>query len=158
MKSTNEKRINWLYLGIGLAALVALVLLFRQPLYDKLYSWDLIPKPEAYTELYFATTPPASFQPGQPYTVSFTLRNAQYQTTDYTYTIDQLDGSGAVIAQLARSSLSLNQDDKTTVNVPVTFIDNNATAKVRVTITFLEKDKQSPTTESIYYLVKRGES
>ena len=99
-----------------------------------------------------------AIQLDQQYTVSFTLRNAQYQTTDYTYTVDQLDGSGAVIAQLATSSLSLNQDDKTTVNVPVTFVDNNATAKVRVSITFREKNKTNPTTESIYYLVKRGES
>lgn len=158
MKNTNEKRINWSYLVIGLAVLVALILLFRQPIYDKLYSWDLIPKPEAYTELYFTETPPSTFVPARQTTIAFTLRNVEYQTTDYIYVIEQLDNSGTVLAQLAKSTINLEQDANSSLTVPITFIDNDATAKVRVTITFIEKNKTTPTTESIYYLVKRGES
>ena len=158
MKNTDEKRISWSYLGIGLAVLVVLILLFRQPVYDKLYSWDLIPKPEAYTELYFTETPPGTFVPAQQTTVAFTLRNVEYQTTSYTYVIEQLDASGTVLAQLAKDTISLKQDASKSLAVPITFIDNDATAKVRVTITFIEKNKTTPTMESIYYLVKRGES
>lgn len=158
MKNTNEKRINWSYLVIGLAVLVALILLFRQPIYDKLYSWDLIPKPEAYTELYFTETPPSTFVPAQQTTIAFTLHNVEYQTTDYTYVIEQLDNSGTVLAQLAKGTTNLKQNADSSLTVPITFIDNDATAKVRVTITFIEKNKTTPTTESIYYLVKRGES
>ena len=131
---------------------------FWSTIIDKLYSWDLIPKPEAYTELYFTETPANTFIPTQQSSVAFTLRNVEYQTTNYTYVIDQLDASGNVLAQLAKDSITLDQDVSKALNVPVTFADNDATAKVHVTITFIEKNKTNPTTESIYYLVKRGES
>lgn len=156
MNNSKSKRITWSYVGISLVALVALIFIFRQPLYNQLYSWDLIPKPETYTELYFDGTPLETFIPGQPYTLAFTLHNVEYQTTSYTYTVDQLDASGAIVATLAKDAVSLSQDANKTLSLPIVLTDSASTSTVRVTISFLEKDKSSPTTESINYLVKRG--
>jgi len=155
MNDTKAKRITWSYVGISLVALVALVFIFRQPLYNQLYSWDLIPKPEAYTELYFAGIPSETFTPGQQYTLAFILHNVEYQTTSYTYTVDQLDASGVTVATLAKDAVTLPKDAQKTLSLPVSLTDGASTSTVRVTISFLEKDKSSPTIESINYLVKR---
>lgn len=157
MKNVKSNHIKWSHAGISLLIIIGSVFVFREPLYNQLYSWDLIPKPEPYTELYFATTPPKFFVPGHPYSISFTLHNVEYQKTLYTYTIENLDGNDTVIERLAKDTLLLIHDEKKTTAVPITFSDNVATAKVRVTINFLEKEKSKTTTESIYYLIKRGD-
>ena len=154
MKNVKSNRIKWSHAGISLLIIIGSVFVFREPLYNQLYSWDLIPKPEAYTELYFANTPPESFIHGQQYSLAFTLHNVEYQTTSYTYAIDQLNSNGDILTTLAKGSVSLTHDAQKTLNIPITLTGGASISTVRVTISFLEKDKSNTTTESIYYLVK----
>ena len=154
MNNIKSNRIKWSHLGICLLILLGFVSMFRESLYTHLDSWDLIPKPESYTELYFADTPPETFTPGQEQEIAFTLHNVEYQTTSYTYAIDQLNSNGDVLTTLANGSVSLPQDAQKTLNIPITLTGGASISTVRVTISFLEKDKSNTTTESIYYLVK----
>lgn len=154
MNNIKSNRIKWSHASISLLIIVGSVFIFREPLYNQLYSWDLIPKPETYTELYFANTPPELFTPGQQHTLAFTIHNVEYQTTSYAYTIDQLNSNGHTLTTLAKGSVSLAQDAQKTLNIPVTLTGDASVSTVRVTISFLEKDKSNTTTESIYYLVK----
>ena len=160
MNDTKIQSIKWSHVGICLVVLLVLIFIFRQPLFGQLYSWDLIPKPEPYTELYFTPSNAKTAALDHSYSVSFGLHNVEYQTTDYAYVVDQLDENhDIVIGQLAKGSISLSQDDAKNIDLPVMLTHNNTSVtKVRVTITFLEKNKSTPTSESIYYLAKAGKN
>ena len=155
MDKVKIHRIKWSLVGILLLTLVALLFIFRQPLYNQLFAWDLIPKPETYTELYFDSTPAKQYLPGKPYHIAFTLHNAEQQTTSYTYTVDQQNISGSSVATLAKGTVLLSQDAKKTLSIPVTLSDFPSTNTVQVTISFLEKNKSEATIESIHLLVKK---
>lgn len=157
MNNMKTRSINWYHISVILTLLLVLLFIFRQPLYNQLNSWDLIPKPELYTELYFTDNPPSVVVPGKQYALSFTVHNVEYQTITYTYAIEQLDSNDTVIARLSKNTFTLSQDGSTTIKAPITLINNSATAKVRVTLTFTENGKKQPATESIYYLVRTGE-
>jgi len=153
MNDTKQKYLKWPHLVVFVLVASALVAVFHQPLYGQLYAWSLIPKPEPYTELYF-TDNTATLPAEQQRAISFSIHNVEYQTSNYAYTIEQLNTDDSVVARLAEDHISLHQDDKKDVSLPINPILTDKPAKVRVTITFLEKDKRVPTSQSIYYLTK----
>lgn len=80
-----RRLVIFLLLGVVLISLVVL----RQPLIKQLNSWDLLPKTEPLSELYF-TSPkalPTSYAPGQPLALAFTIHNATKATHRYEYQI-----------------------------------------------------------------------
>ena len=68
-------------------ALAAAILLFIGLAVS--YQSFIAAKPERLTELYFTgkAYKPLTTEPGIPFPVSFTVRNAEHRTTDYAYTV-----------------------------------------------------------------------
>jgi hypothetical protein len=152
MSSTTPKTLNWLYVIIFIVTLVALIFVFRQPIYNQLYAWSLIPIPEPYTELYF-TDGVAQTIPATPMTVTFTIHNVEYQATEYSYVLEKISSDESASTKLVEDYVDLKHDQSATISSPPTEISPDNTSKIRVTITFTEKNKATPTSQSIYYQV-----
>jgi uncharacterized membrane protein len=105
-------------------------------------SWKLLPEPERLTELYF-THPnnlPSTYMPGQVQTVSFTVHNLEYRTTNYHYIITEINQSNNQVQTLASSSFVLPQGGYKKEAVNISTVDLGSHVKVEVD---LENVKES---------------
>lgn len=133
----------------------------HQAIYDQLYEWKLIPRPERLTELYFADhrNLPQNYHPGKEQTVAFTVRNLEYRNTAYTYTVTQKNTDGKA-KQLAKGTFSLQHDTQKTIDAAVSLADLGKRAKVMVTISYdgiaFAEDAPSAQQQSIYYWTAKG--
>ena len=129
---------------------------------NQLNSWDLLPKPERLTELYFTNSSnlPAVYTPGQQQTVSFTVRDIEYRTTKYTYTINQTNNS--TDSALTQGSFTLKQNQSTVLKIPITLVNQGNHSQIEVSLTYKGiisgTNNLSLETESIHYLVDDTES
>lgn len=151
------------HVGIYFFVCIALILIGtaaveHQAVYNQLYSWKLIPRPERLTELYF-TDPqalPTTYVPGQEQTVAFTVHNIEYRPTTYTYTVQQVS-NGTTGQPLATGVFRLIQNQTKQITVPVMLASSSAQSKVQITLAYngieFGHDTPSPEHESIYYLV-----
>ncbi len=78
--------------GLAVGLSVALAVVNNSVIAAKLHHWKLLPEPERLTELYFTdhTKLPASFTPGQPQSLMFTVHNLEGRTTSYRYKAEEL--------------------------------------------------------------------
>jgi uncharacterized membrane protein len=116
----------------------------------QLHSWKLLPEPERLTELYFThpNSLPTSYVPGQVQTVSFTVHNLEYRTTDYHYVIIETNQDGSQSQTLVSGSFTLPQNAYKKEAVNISTIDLGTHAKLEVDLKNIN--------ESIDYLVQKG--
>ncbi|HEX9153502.1 MAG TPA: DUF1616 domain-containing protein [Candidatus Saccharimonadales bacterium] len=129
----------------------------RQAIYDQLYSWKLIPRPERLTELYFTehTKLPTTYAPAQQQTVKFTTHNLEYRKTTYKYVISQEGQDGKVKQQLAAGGFTLEHDKAKTTEAPIQLTDLGSRSRIVISLSYdgiaFGQDLPSEQTQSIYY-------
>ena len=137
-------------LAVAIVIIIALGVSFHSAIDRQMHSWKLLPEPEHLTELYF-TRPnslPASYVPGQVQTVSFTVHNLEYATTDYHYVIIETNQDGSQSQTLASSSFTLPQNGYKKEAVNISTVDLGAHVKLEVDLKNVN--------ESIDYLLGRS--
>ncbi|HEU4913853.1 MAG TPA: DUF1616 domain-containing protein [Candidatus Saccharimonadales bacterium] len=133
----------------------------RHAIYDQLYDWKLIPRPERLTELYFTehTKLPRTYQSGQQQAVRFIVRNLEYRTTTYTYVVTQEAEAGKASQELARGIFTLGQDKSKRLDVPVQLTNQGAKSRIVVTVIYdgiaFGQDAPSKQQQAIYYWVAK---
>lgn len=137
----------------------------RQAIYDQLYDWKLIPRPERLTELYFTdhTNLPTTYEPDETQIVKFTVRNLEYRTTDYTYVVGVLnDDESDELLSRATGTFKLDHEQSKDMETPITITAKGPRAKVIVTIYYqgikFGEDDLSDQEQSIHYWVEDAEA
>lgn len=167
-----EKRRNTNTNIVKIAAIAGITLLFvaigisqRQAIYDQLYDWKLIPRPERLTELYFTdhTNLPKTYKPDETQIVKFTVNNLEYRTTDYTYVVSVMnDDESDEIIDRAQGSFTLDHEQSKAIETPITITAKGPRAKVIVTIYYqgikFGEDNLSDQEQSIHYWVEDSEA
>jgi hypothetical protein len=108
-----------------------------------------LPEPERLTELYF-TQPnslPASYKPGQPQTVNFTVHNLEYRTTAYNYQVIEQTQNGATSQTLTSGSFTLGQNQYKSPVLDI--IPTDLGSHVKISVKLVSQN------ESIDYLLKK---
>jgi len=99
---TPKRLICYIVAGGIFAAGLAAFFVGRSALASQLDTWKMLPRPERFTELYFAQSSlaalPTRYTPGGLQTVSFAVHNLEHQATTYHYT---------VVAQAGRTQRAL---------------------------------------------------
>lgn len=115
-----------------------------------MHSWKLLPEPERLTELYFThpNSLPTSYVPGQTQTVSFTVHNLEYATTDYHYAVTETNQDGSQSQTLASGSFTVPQNGYKNAAVNISTADLGSHVKLEVDLKNVN--------ESIDYLVARS--
>jgi uncharacterized membrane protein len=142
-----------LAIGCGIVIIIILAALatgYHSAIDRQLHSWKLLPQPERLTELYFThpNSLPTKYTPGQMQTVSFTVHNLEYQTTNYPYIIIETTQDGTQSQTLVSDHFTLAQNIYHTVNVNIPIANLGQQVKVEV-----ELVNQN---ESIDYLLNRS--
>lgn len=132
--------------------IVALGAGFHSAIDRQMRSWKLLPEPERLTELYFThpNSLPTKYVPGQVQTVSFTVHNLEYQTTNYHYVIIEKNQDGSQSQTLASSSFTLPQNGYKKEAVNISTVDLGSHVKLGVDLTNVN--------ESIDYLLQKDGS
>lgn len=133
----------------------------RQAIYDQLYNWKLIPRPERLTELYFTdhTKLPTTYTVSEKQTINFKVHNLEYRDTEYKYAITLEGKDGEVQRVINGSPFTLKHDEYRGITQDIVLEDLGPRSKVAVTLTYdgiaFGEDNPSPQTQSIHYWVKR---
>lgn len=157
------KRTIWLSIAILALAIVTVGYVQRQAIYDQIYDWKLIPRPERLTELYFTdhTTLPKTYTPGETQKVKLTVHNLEYRDTEYTYEITMADENGENVVPLSSGSFKLAHDGTISQSPDVTLVDQGKRSKITVKLTYqgikFGEDEPTTQTQSIHYWVEKKE-
>jgi hypothetical protein len=102
--------------------------------------WDLLPKSETFTELYFddAESLPTKTLKDLTVTFSFTIHNLEGQPMDYPYIVYFLKPNGDRIT-LASGTTELTQDEARSISVEHTFLASDRKGKVVVELVNLNQ-------------------
>ncbi len=139
--------------GSSIGIILLLVILavgFHSAIDRQMRSWKLLPEPERLTELYFThpNSLPTTYTPGQTQTVSFTVHNLEYQTTNYTYKIIETSTDNSQAQTLTSGTFTLAQNIYKQETVNISTVDLGEKVKVEVDLV-----KQN---ETIDYLLNRS--
>lgn len=93
--------------------------LFHSSITTTLNRWDLLPRPETFTELYFEDHEhlPTEVIPEKQYVFSFSVHNLEYKNMTYPYNVYLLTGDKKEPLQNGKISLQQNQKR----SIPVRF-------------------------------------
>lgn len=162
-KNINRYRKAGIYFFIFLSLMViGGAYVQRQAIYDQLYAWKLIPRPERLTELYFANHQqlPSVYSPGEQQQVTFTVRNLEHRPTSYSYAVMQEGADARPAKLLASGTFKLQHDEQKTVTGHIPFDDFGPRSKVSVTITYqgiaFGEDNPTVQQQSIYFWTTRS--
>jgi hypothetical protein len=111
-----------------------------EKVYPELYAWNIIPKPEMFTELYFENHEklPLEIMPQKKYSFAFTIHNVENKNMVYPYTVYMITNHNKVVLQ--HGNISLHQDKAQTIPVNITISSVMPTSEIVVD---LPKKKQS---------------
>lgn len=165
IKHMGRLRKSGVYLFVMLALLTGGIGLWqRQAIYDQMYDWKLIPRPERLTELYFTDhrNLPATYAPGQQQTVKFTVHNLEHRRTTYKYAVVQQTQDSQTETQLAAGTFALSHDQTQAVTTAITPTNHGGRSRITVNLTYngiaFGEDDPSKQTQSIHYWVtKQGD-
>jgi uncharacterized membrane protein len=134
---------------IAAIIIVLLGVIFHTAIDRQMRDWKLLPEPERLTELYFThpNSLPATYTPGQPQQVAFTVHNLEYRTTTYQYRITETDQDTNQSQTLTAGSFTLLQNVYKNQVVSISTVNLDSHAKVEVELV--------NTSESIDYLLTR---
>lgn len=131
-----------LHVGVVVFFILFLLLclqLFSPFLIKQLNAYNLWPKPETFTELYFENHQllPSQVASGQVYSFSFTTHNEEYKAMNYPYTVSFVADGKTTLLQ--KGSFSLLQDGKKTV--AETFTAGTFLNRAKVVVTLVNKNQ-----------------
>lgn len=109
-------------------------------IYPELYAWNIIPKPETFTELYFQNHESLPFEilPNQKYSFVFTLHNEENRNMIYPYSVYVLTDNRKITLQQKSIALRENQ----VKNISINFSTSAALPKSKIIVDLPDK-KQS---------------
>jgi uncharacterized membrane protein len=146
-----KKNIKPLAIAVTLLVIVIIGIFNIHYIKDRLHAWKVLPEPERLTELYF-THPnnlPTTYTPNQSQTVSFTVHNLEYRTTDYKYEIIESNNNLANPNILTSNNFILKQNEYRKLNVNIHTLDLGQRVNLKVELVNVN--------ESVDYWLKRGE-
>lgn len=132
--SVKRRRVIFSSVFVALVIFVVLVATNVGAIHRQLNDWKLLPRQERLTELYF-THPnnlPATYTPGQPQTVSFTVHNLEYRTVVYHYEIIERGQTSDKSQTLATGSFTLGQNQYKRPAVTIDTVNLGTKAKISV--------------------------
>ncbi|HXH27347.1 MAG TPA: DUF1616 domain-containing protein [Candidatus Acidoferrum sp.] len=127
---------------------------------DQLNTWQVLPRPERFSELYFTDYHqlPASLYVGSTQRVRFTVHNLEHRTTTYQYTIVAFAPDRLAQQQLASGSLTLGQNESQVITQALTTPALSQRIMIQVSLQYsgiLPGGVQPSTeTQSIHYWLK----
>jgi hypothetical protein len=115
-------------------------IVFRTAIYKQLNDWDLIPRNEAFTELYFNSYDnlPKETVAGEKTPILFTIHNLENSNMSYPYVVYFIDAHGTKTIY-TQGSVDLKNGEYKTISVPVYFARSNETGSVVVLLTQLNQ-------------------
>lgn len=134
-----------------------LLLLGQGAVTAQLDAWQLLPRPERFTQLYFATgaRPVRPIAVEEKQEVAFVVQNDEHQRTTYHYKIVASAQEGKLIQQLAQDSFTLEHGSSELVDRIVTIPQLSARLVIRVELQFMSTTQGQPDphmrTQSIHY-------
>lgn len=148
----------------GVVGLGIIALLNASAIIGQMDAWQLLPRPQRLTELYFSDLHkiPSSADRGTKQDVAFTLHNLEHATTTYNYKIVAVtsDNRNAQVLDTGDIRLDNNQaaSTKRTVTIPP-FDDSSAGIRVDLEYQGLAFGNTTPSLEkqSIQYWIKLAE-
>ncbi|HSW89039.1 MAG TPA: hypothetical protein VLG12_07795 [Candidatus Saccharimonadales bacterium] len=108
-------------------------------IYPELYAWNIIPKHESFTELYFENHEKLPFEilPQQNYSFSFTIHNQEYKNMMYSYAAYLLTNNQKI--SLKKEKVFLHQNQKQTISVQ--FSTSSALPRSKVIVNLPEENQ-----------------
>jgi hypothetical protein len=133
---------------------------------SQFHDWNLLPKPERLTELYFSkyATLPSTYATAQGSNLAFTIHNSEYRTTQYTYRIVAQAENSDTMSELNTGSATLARDELKSltaqINVPPGPHDIRTKIEVRLTYESLSPKTEQPSQkqQSIHYWIQKDQN
>jgi len=142
---------------IGLGAIVFAAFAASPVIARQMDEWRLLPRPELVTQLYFTDYRqlPAAAAAGTEQTVLFTVRNLEYQTTTYRYTIIAVAEDDKTEYLVGDGIFTLAHDSSLATSKPVTLLPLKGRVAIRVNLEYegIAQGNSTPVaqTQSIHY-------
>ena len=133
MEKNDRFPVKSVIIFVLLFAAVIFLYVSQSGIYAQLNAWDLIPRPETFTELYFQNSSnlPTETVANQPISFAFTIHNVEATTTVYPYIVYFEDASGNRTI-FTSDTVTLQSNASTTINVIHVFPTSNMTGEVVV--------------------------
>lgn len=131
--------------------LLLLAFLNRTAIVSQLHEWQVLPRPDAYTELYFTSgkAPSGAYVPGARQDITFTVRNMTGKAAEYYYTIRQQDGAGNDMGVLGDGAIPLRPGQSAQQAATIYPHDTGGRTRIIVSV--------NPGNQQISYWQNRGE-
>lgn len=127
--------VTLLVIGICFAA--------RESIVAQLHVWQVLPKAESVTELYFEhpNNLPKEFTPGESLQSPFVVRNNSNQAQQISYRITQQNEDGSNKHELVKNTVHIAANQQETIHQPI--VPVQATTNINMTIELLGSQQQS---------------
>jgi hypothetical protein len=133
--------------------------LSRAALARQMNAWQLLPRPEPLTELYFTdySQLPATLKSGSPQQLSFTVHNLEHQTTRYSYRLSVASPDNGIERLLGAGAFTLAHDHNRIITQAITIPPLGTHLAVKVSLeyqgTIFGNTTPGWQTQSIHYLI-----
>lgn len=127
----------------GLAGLTVSAVAGQSVIANQLNDWQLLPRPERLTELYFADNQQLSteIEPGTTQKLVFTIHNDEHRRTTYQYKLVAVSDEDGVTQSLGDGTTTLAHDQYQTIQKIITLFPTGRHVTVKVE---LEYEGQAP--------------
>lgn len=111
----------YFFIACAFAVVGGLTFIKQSAIADQLNTWQVLPRPERFSELYFTDYHqlPNSLYVGSNQKVHFTVHNFEHRTTTYYYTLTAFAPDKLAEQPLAHGSLTLNHNQSQAVTQAV---------------------------------------
>lgn len=144
---------------IGFIVLGVALFTCQSAIAKQLDSWQLLPRPQRFTELYFTDqTLPVSLKRGANQKVTFTLHNMEHAPTAYHYQVVAALDDNRPEQVLGTGDASLTHNQSKTITQPIVVPTLGGRVGIRVNLAYngiaFGADKPSPEKQSIQFWAK----
>lgn len=154
---TITQRLKIYLYSFAVVGFIGSVILGQSVVAKQLDSWQLLPRPERLSEVFFADYRklPVSLPQGASSKLSFVVHNLERQATTYRYAITAMSAENPTIYPLREGVVSLKHDQSKTIQHTVTMPPVSGHTVVKVTLHYdaplVGSTKLTPQTQSIHY-------
>jgi hypothetical protein len=149
---------SYLAAACCLVGLGAGVLLGQASIVQHLNQWQLLPRSEALTELYFANPRhlPTSLSDNYTQKIAFVVRNLEHKTTTYHYKLIVKSIDSQTEREVGKGAFTLPYDHSrvSSVNIAVPRVAPQVEIKVSLSYTSTATGVDKPAEQSIHYWLK----
>ncbi len=148
------------FFGAFLASLGGIALMNQATIVKQLDDWQLLPRSERLTELYFTDSRllPVSLKSGATQEVPFTVRNLEHRTTAYQYKLVALPAQGGTEQLLKSGTFMLTHEHSQVINPTITIPSLGNQIAVRIDLEYggiaFGSDVPRAQKQSIHYWIK----